>query len=82
MEFDRDTGLPYTHAYRGLDAFEEWLENNQDDLPNFDQATLLTGYETCVFRTFNYNNVTDADTTDRCRQLNVKNNVKPGQHKK
>ncbi len=36
-------GVGYTHAYKGLDAFELWISQNEENLPSFDQATLFSG---------------------------------------
>ena len=40
---DGSTGIVYTHAYRALEYLEHWLQDNQADLPYFDQASLFVG---------------------------------------
>ncbi|ELT93093.1 hypothetical protein CAPTEDRAFT_185157 [Capitella teleta] len=42
-ERDETLDATYTHAYKALDAFQEWLERDKSDLPFFDHAALITG---------------------------------------
>jgi hypothetical protein len=42
-DYDADSGIVYTHAYKALDSLLDWLEAKQNDLPFFDHAALFTG---------------------------------------
>ena len=41
-----DPGYPrrFTHAYKALDDFEAWMNENEDSLPPFDAAMLFSGW--------------------------------------
>ena len=43
-----DPGYPrkFTHAYKALDDFEAWMNENENSLPPFDAAMLFSGWAT------------------------------------